>query len=76
MKAPAAAEICRRLAIPHHVIDLVQDYEQNVLEDFSRQSMVVLRPTMRVVHRLETRRPVNPFDKFATGITRGWNGMR
>lgn len=72
----AAAEICRRLAIPHHVIDLVQDYEQNVLEDFSRQYMAGFTPNPCVLCNQfvkfgalldHARSSGIRFDKFATG---------
>ena len=71
-----AAEICQRLGIPHHTIDLAREYQQTVLDDFSQQYLAGFTPNPCVLCNqfvkfgalLERARASGiHFDLFATG---------
>lgn len=72
----AAAGICQRLGIPHHAIDLAREYQQSVLDDFSRQYLAGFTPNPCVLCNQfvkfgallnRARESGIQFDQFATG---------
>jgi tRNA-specific 2-thiouridylase len=71
-----AEQICSRLGIPHHVIDLTQEYKANVLDNFSREYLdgrtpnpcVLCNPLVKFGALLEKTTELGiDFDFFATG---------
>lgn len=72
----AVEEVCRKIGIPHHTIDLVGEYEQAVLRNFSSEYMAGRTPNPCVLCNqfikfgalLEHARASGiSFDRFATG---------
>ncbi len=72
----AVTAFCRRIGIPHHIIDCTRLYEEGVLEDFRREYMDGRTPNPCVWCNVkikfgamldEVRAQGIPFDYFATG---------
>ena len=71
-----AQSVCERLGIPHHVVDLSQEYRSNVLDSFSQEYLggrtpnpcVLCNPLVKFGALLEKAASLGiDFDHFATG---------
>jgi len=71
-----AKSVCERLGIPHHVVDLSQEYRSNVLDTFSKEYLggrtpnpcVLCNPLVKFGALLERATSLGiDFDHFATG---------